>query len=155
MTMSPLRSFLLKLGLLAIAASLVLWIGWPTGERLDLRPAASGKPRDLQQQEQPTLSTSSQTPASTPTGPSRSDDRNSVRTHFAKLDLNLATSAQLQELPGIGQALAQRVIDRREAKGRFQTVDDLLEVKGIGSKRLKQLRPLLTIGPAAPSQKRL
>jgi competence protein ComEA len=67
--------------------------------------------------------------------------------------LNRATSEQLQGLPGIGEALAQRVIGRRDAKGRFQRIDDLLEVKGIGPKRLEQLRPLLTIGSEASQTK--
>jgi competence ComEA-like helix-hairpin-helix protein len=138
---APLRSFLLKLGLLAIAVSLVLWIGWPTDNTLDRRPAGTSEPPNLLQHEQVTpLKHDTASAEATQHGPL-----------LAKLDLNEATSAQLQALPGIGEALAQRVIDRRHAKGRFQTVDDLLEVKGIGPKRLKQLRPLLTIGHAAPS----
>jgi competence protein ComEA len=62
-----------------------------------------------------------------------------------KLDLNRATAEQLQRLPGIGPVLAQRVIEQRTTHGPFHTVDDLRDVKGIGKKRMDQLRPLIMV----------
>ncbi|MGH7164688.1 MAG: ComEA family DNA-binding protein, partial [Nitrospiraceae bacterium] len=65
--------------------------------------------------------------------------------------INRATLEELQTLPGIGELLARRVIERRSARGLFGTVEDLLEVKGIGVKRLNRLRPFLTAGKGSPN----
>lgn len=56
------------------------------------------------------------------------------------IDLNTADAAALEELPRIGPALAQRIIDWRTANGRFTSVDDLLGVSGIGEKMLAGIR---------------
>lgn len=56
------------------------------------------------------------------------------------LDLNAATVDQLQELPGVGPVLAQRIVDWRVAHGRFSSVDELREVSGIGAKKFADLR---------------
>ena len=61
------------------------------------------------------------------------------------LDLNTATADQLEELPGVGPAIAAAILDERERRGRFATVDDLLDVRGIGEARLEQLRDLVTV----------
>jgi competence protein ComEA len=61
------------------------------------------------------------------------------------VDLNTATAEQLEELPGVGPAIAAAIIDERERRGRFATVDDLLDVRGIGEARLEQLRDLVTV----------
>jgi competence protein ComEA len=64
------------------------------------------------------------------------------------LDLNSATEAELDALPGIGPAKARAIIAYRETVRRFRTVDDLLEVKGIGPKLLEQIRPFVRAGSA-------
>jgi competence protein ComEA len=64
----------------------------------------------------------------------------------APVDLNTATLDQLDELPGIGPATAQAIIDHREAVGRFDSVDELLDVRGIGEAKLATLRPLVRVG---------
>jgi competence protein ComEA len=61
------------------------------------------------------------------------------------LDLNTATPAQLEALPGIGPALAQAIVGERERSGGFRKVDDLQRVRGIGEARLAQLRELVTV----------
>lgn len=61
------------------------------------------------------------------------------------VDLNTATLAQLDTLPGVGPVLAQRILDWRTEHGRFASVDQLAEVPGIGESRLAQLRDLVRV----------
>ncbi|HWK78761.1 ComEA family DNA-binding protein [Microbacterium sp.] len=61
------------------------------------------------------------------------------------IDLNNADQAELETLPRIGPAIAQRIIDWRETNGRFGSVDDLLAVPGIGEKLLAGLRDLVRV----------
>jgi competence protein ComEA len=63
-----------------------------------------------------------------------------------QVNINTASQAELETLPGIGPAYAQRIIAYREAHGPFQRLEDLLEVSGIGPTRYKQLESLITIG---------
>jgi competence protein ComEA len=57
-----------------------------------------------------------------------------------KIHLNLATVAELDALPGVGPVIAERIVSYREANGPFQTVEDLLDVPGIGEAKLADLR---------------
>ena len=61
------------------------------------------------------------------------------------IDLNTATLEQLETLPGVGPVLGQNILDWRNANGRFNSVDQLRDVSGIGDVRLAQLRPLVTV----------
>lgn len=62
-----------------------------------------------------------------------------------RVNLNTADAAALDTLPRIGAAMAQRIIDWRDANGRFTSVEDLLAVPGIGDKMLEALRELVTV----------
>jgi competence protein ComEA len=62
-----------------------------------------------------------------------------------KVNLNTATQAQLEELPGIGPAYAQSIIAERQRRGGFTSVNDLRSVHGIGDKRFAELAPLVTV----------
>jgi competence protein ComEA len=62
-----------------------------------------------------------------------------------KVDLNSATVAQLDVLPGVGPVTAQRILEWRTRNGRFARVDQLREVDGIGERRFAQLRELVTV----------
>jgi competence ComEA-like helix-hairpin-helix protein len=63
----------------------------------------------------------------------------------APLDVNRATAAELARLPGLGPALAERIVQAREASGAFASVDDLRRVRGVGRARLDRLRPLVRV----------
>jgi competence protein ComEA len=61
------------------------------------------------------------------------------------LDLNTATSEELDTLPGVGPATAEAIIAHREANGPFTSVDQLIDVRGIGEAKLAQLRDLVHV----------
>ena len=61
------------------------------------------------------------------------------------VNINTASKKELDALPGIGETLAQRIIDYRSANGPFSTVDELTKVKGIGAKTLEKLKPYATV----------
>ena len=61
------------------------------------------------------------------------------------MNINTASKKELDALPGIGETLAQRIIDYRSANGPFSTVDELTKVKGIGEKTLEKLKPYATV----------
>ncbi|MCD7100618.1 helix-hairpin-helix domain-containing protein [Pseudoclavibacter sp. 13-3] len=62
-----------------------------------------------------------------------------------QVNLNSATTDQLQTLPGVGPSTAQKIIDSRNAEGPFASVDDLTRVAGIGEKTLEKLRSRVTV----------
>ena len=62
-----------------------------------------------------------------------------------KVNLNQATVKELELLPGIGPVLAKRIISLREGKGGFETPEELLEVSGIGSRKLEEIKEWIVI----------
>jgi competence protein ComEA len=62
-----------------------------------------------------------------------------------KVNLNTATQAQLEALPGVGPAFAQAILAERQRRGGFTSVNDLRSVRGIGDKRFADLAPLVTV----------
>ena len=64
----------------------------------------------------------------------------------APLNLNTATSAQLEALPGIGKATADRIVEYRQKNGGFKKAEELMNVRGIGEKNFLKLKTLVTVG---------
>lgn len=62
-----------------------------------------------------------------------------------RININRAGLDELQQLPGIGPAYAERIISWREENGDFTSIEQLLEIRGIGERRLEQIRPLITL----------
>lgn len=63
-----------------------------------------------------------------------------------KININVAPAEVLTHLNGIGEVLAQRIVEYREAAGSFQSIDDLINVKGIGSAKLEKIRNYISLG---------
>jgi competence protein ComEA len=66
----------------------------------------------------------------------------------APINLNTATVAQLETLPGIGKSTAERILEYRQKNGGFKKIEDLMNVRGIGEKSFLKMKPLITV--AAP-----
>jgi competence ComEA-like helix-hairpin-helix protein len=65
-----------------------------------------------------------------------------------RLNINSATVDQLEALPGVGPKLAARIIEYRQKAGSFRSVQELMNVKGIGEKNFEKLQPFLNAGAA-------
>lgn len=64
-----------------------------------------------------------------------------------KVNINTATIAELDTLPGVGEVTAKRIIEFRETQGPYRSIDDLVHVQGISTKTISKLRDLVTVGP--------
>jgi competence ComEA-like helix-hairpin-helix protein len=69
------------------------------------------------------------------------------------ININTANSEELQQVPGIGPATAEKILQMRKSYGAFKNVDDLLSIRGIGKKRLEKMRKYLTVTKSASLNK--
>jgi competence protein ComEA len=65
----------------------------------------------------------------------------------AKININTATAAELEQLPGIGEVIAGRIVAFREEHGPYRSANDLIHVDGVSAKTIDKLRDLVTTGP--------
>jgi competence protein ComEA len=82
--------------------------------------------------------------SSSSAAPPQPSVRRSASSNGSRININTATFQELQTLRGIGPTMAQRIIEYRQTSGRFATVDDLTNVKGVGEKTLEKIRDSIT-----------
>ena len=142
------RSILIKLSMLIVATGAVLALGWPWAEPQRNDQLSSRNEIDESHRETAVGNRQSgeggkgpihQAPTQLKPHPEQTDW---VRAK-SKLDINHSTVGELEALPGIGRVLARRIIERRTSIGMFHSPEDLMGVKGLGPKRIDQLRPLI------------
>ena len=68
------------------------------------------------------------------------------------VNINAATSEELQQVPGIGPATAEKIVQMRKSYGAFKSVEDLSAIRGLGAKRLEKMRKYLTVGKTPKAQ---
>jgi len=142
--MSILQSLLIKLGMLAMTMGVVLWIGWQVPQTMQ-RPAVSHAVSFTSESTAVTA-----VPAVDPkTSPASVSEESTLSSRSQRVDLNRATATDFDQLPGVGPVLAKRMVEYRKSVGRFHGVEDLRAVKGIGKKKLEQLKPFVTVTKSA------
>lgn len=129
----------------------------PAGSRVTDAVDAAGGPladaasdavnlaRILTDGEQVFLPTHEQAATGVVAAPAAGGARGDVSAGQGPVDLNTATVADLEALPGIGEATAQKIVDEREKNGPFASPEDLMRVPGIGEKKFESLKDLVTV----------
>ena len=143
-----LSSFLTKLSMMVVTMALVFWIGWSVpqsrhGEDLQGKGSVQSAKVDSQRATAPAALTADV--AEQPSGRVPVSPQPSMRSASEKLDLNMATEQEIESLPGIGPILAGRIVEYRQSRGAFRTVDQLRQVKGIGKKKFDRIRMLVNV----------
>ncbi|RYQ11203.1 DNA-binding protein [Bifidobacterium pseudolongum subsp. globosum] len=106
--------------------------------------AATGAPAAQAPQSSPAASEPAGTMPDASSQPTASEPA-TIESTFTPVDLNTASQAQLESVKGIGPVTAANIIAYRASAGRFTSVDELLNVQGIGAKTLEKIRPYVGV----------
>ena len=148
-------SFLIKVSILAMGVGWVILVGFPLPGNHTIPEDPPVLPldfTDLSVQTSVVPGGNPLPPRSTPTGlpadfllpqTSKAIPSELIIENTPPLDINQATREELERLPGLGAVLVQRILAYRQENGPFQQIEELQRVRGIGHKRLQQLRPLI------------
>ena len=120
-------------GVVGVVVYVVVWV------------AAHAEPRGDSIPEPSTQTVSGRQALSTLSEAAGSSTPTPVAVEPHSIDINLASVAELKTLPGIGEVKAQAIVDHRELNGPFESVEGLIEVKGIGPATLDKVREFLAI----------
>lgn len=74
-----------------------------------------------------------------------SENQNNKSTSSQKVNINTANQAQLETIPGIGTATAQKIISYRNENGKFSSIEDIKNVSGIGDSKFNKMKDLITV----------
>jgi competence protein ComEA len=129
------RRILAGCALCALVATVAITLATPTTVEAGAKPGVRMSPKQAASSPQDNPDDARKLPRT------RADKKELV----GRLNLNSATEDQLQLLPGVGPAKAQRIVEYRGKKGPFKRVADLRKVKGFGYKSLKTLEPYLDV----------
>lgn len=77
--------------------------------------------------------------------PGATEESNSAEENPDLININTASVEELDALPGIGPTIAQRIVDYRDANGPFQTIEDILNVSGVGPSTFENIKELITV----------
>lgn len=144
------KSLFLKFGLLSLTLGIVFWARWapqPPSQEISFsteKPVGVSQHAELNEHKRQTAAPSTQT-GQKPLLNIVTQTESSTAPIHTRLDLNRASVGELESLPGIGTVLAQRVIAFRESVGRFQQIEDLRAVKGIGAKKFERIKPFVMV----------
>ena len=145
------KSLLLKSGILGLGIFVVLWAGWPQPQNGSLDHSSSPivlsdakVHQEVQEAISPVLSFTKEEPLKALAEESKEVSVQATRVALL-VDLNESSHRELEALPGIGVVLADRIVAYRSTHGAFQQINELVNVSGIGKKRLRLLAPLVKI----------
>ncbi len=144
------KSLLLNLGLLSMTIGMVFWIRGGSQPPVHEFPSVADKQvialqtTESDDMHSPTAGSAYRN-APDPNIASVVPTEASNTAIHSRLDLNRANAGELESLPGIGTVLARRVIAFRESAGRFQKIEDLRGVKGIGAKKFERLKSFVMV----------
>ena len=144
-------SLLLKSGMLGFGMLVVLWAGWPQLQIGNLdhssEPIVLSEDTRIQEVHRESIPVPVISPKVLFESSLIERERSDFQPDHMRLlvDLNESSRMELEALPGIGMVLADRIVSYRSTYGGFQHVGDLVNVSGIGEKRLRRLEPFVTV----------